>query len=161
MFKNYQYPEIRADLSDVVSTIRQHNPDVKMIFTVSPVPLVATASGNHVLPAVVYSKSTLRAVAGDIASADPAVDYFPSYEMISAFPFRGAFFEPNLRGVTRDGVDFVMGSFFEQLGEPSRRKPANGKDVGSKIPSEKVIAEVSAESGDLVCDEMILDEMRK
>ena len=76
-FKNYTYPEIYSDLSDVVRTIKEVNPNIKIILTVSPVPLVATASSNHVLLATIYSKSTLRAIAGDAAVQMNGIEYFP------------------------------------------------------------------------------------
>jgi hypothetical protein len=86
-----------------------------MVLTVSPVPLTATATGRHALVATTHSKSVLRAAAGQLADERDDVDYFPSYEIISGFPYRAAFYEPNLRTVTPDGVAFVMRHFFQAL----------------------------------------------
>jgi hypothetical protein len=50
-----------------------------------------------------------------LADETDDVDYFPSYEIITGFPYRAAFYEPNLRTVTPDGVAFVMRHFFQAV----------------------------------------------
>ena len=170
-FRNYRFREIHADLRDVLAILRRHNPGIRMILTVSPVPLVATASGDHVLVATLHSKSTLRAVAGELASASRRVDYFPSYEIISSFPFKGAFYEANLRSVTSEGVAFVMRQFFDQV-EGASRPAAAGPQASVPEPAPAAArkgearALASDRAGfddpvDVVCDEMILEEIRR
>lgn len=56
--------------------------DVRIIVTVSPVPLRATFSAEDVVIANTYSKSLLRAVAHEWAAEHDNVDYFPSYEIV-------------------------------------------------------------------------------
>jgi hypothetical protein len=56
--------------------------DVRIIVTVSPVPLRATFSAEDVVVANTYSKSLLRAVAHEWADRHENVDYFPSYEVV-------------------------------------------------------------------------------
>lgn len=152
VFRNYTYPEISEDLSEALSLMWTLNPDLKVLLTVSPVPLTATASGDHVLVATTYSKSTLRAVAGDLSQSLGAVDYFPSYEIIAAPPTRGAFFQPNLRSVAQAGVDFVMGHFFTglDLSGPARNLENNAEARRAEIEAEM-------EQEDLVCEEMTLE----
>lgn len=87
------------------------NRKLQFILTVSPVPLTATASGEHVLTASHYSKSVLRAVAGQL-KAMRRIDYFPSYEIITHPAFHGMFYQPNQRTVDPKGVEFVMNHFF-------------------------------------------------
>ena len=94
----------------VMKRIRK-NKDFKMILTVSPVPLTATASGNHVLSSTVYSKSVLRAIAGYWAEKD-FVDYFPSYEIVINPRNHSTGFSDNLRSVRSETVDVVMRHFF-------------------------------------------------
>jgi tetratricopeptide (TPR) repeat protein len=53
-----------------------------VLLTTSPVPLARTFTSDDVIVANTYSKSVLRAVAGEIADARPNVDYFPSYESV-------------------------------------------------------------------------------
>ena len=77
-FVNYRAAQVRDDFLAARERFRSLNPDVKFLLTVSPVPLTATASGDHVLPATVYSKSVLRSVAGELAQDFDDIDYFPS-----------------------------------------------------------------------------------
>ncbi|HLZ07190.1 MAG TPA: GSCFA domain-containing protein, partial [Chloroflexota bacterium] len=114
-FKNQHFEFVRSNLLDALTKIRSVNKAVRIILTVSPVPLTATNSGRHVLTATMESKSILRAVAGQLRSGHGWVDYFPSYEIISSPVFGGQFFEANLRSVAKAGVDFVMDSFFADL----------------------------------------------
>lgn len=125
-FKNLQYPDVLDDMNRFWEILREVNPDARMLLTVSPVPLIATATGGHVLPATTYSKSVLRAVAGDLAAMHDDVYYFPSYEVIIGHPSRGIFFEPDLRNVNQMGVNLVMTHFFsgaleKEFGEPLDR----------------------------------------
>ena len=55
----------------------------KILLTVSPVPLTATASGRHVLLATTDSKAVLRAVASELQRRHENIDYFPSFEIIN------------------------------------------------------------------------------
>jgi hypothetical protein len=111
-FKNHTFAEIHSDLSWVIETICNLNRKMRFLLTVSPVPLTATASGMHVLTATTFSKSLLRAVAGTMADNFEVVDYFPSYEIVTAPPFNGMFYEPNKRSVSELGITFVMEHFF-------------------------------------------------
>ncbi len=114
-FVNQQFEYIRSNLSDAMALMKELNPNLKFILTVSPVPLTATMSGKHVALATMASKSILRAVADQLATDRGDVDYFPSYEIINSPVFKGAFFEPNQRSVNPYGVNFVMDNFFKCL----------------------------------------------
>lgn len=112
VFRNLRAAEIRADMLAFWDRLRAVNPRARMLLTVSPVPLAATATQNHVLVATTYSKSVLRAVAGELAEDVDDIYYFPSYEIISSHPGRGMFYEPDLRNVNMFGVNYVMSHFF-------------------------------------------------
>ncbi|QJW83408.1 GSCFA domain-containing protein [Ramlibacter terrae] len=114
-FVNQDYPFIRQSLVEAIARIRAHNRKMRFLLTVSPVPLTATMSGQHVVVATTESKSILRAVAGSVAREHAYVDYFPSYEIITAPAFGASFFEANQRTVTRAGVDRVMRAFFAAM----------------------------------------------
>lgn len=138
-FKNFTVDEIYRDFVQFRQLIKERNPNVKFLVTVSPVPLKATAAGKHVLTATTYSKSVLRAVAGQLYENFDDIDYFPSYEIISSPWSKGFFFAPDLREVTPGGVETVMRVFSQQHPPAiSRVRPA---------PKEKV---------DLVCEEELL-----
>lgn len=114
-FVNLRHRDVVADLEAFHALLKSVNPGARMILTVSPVPLTATASGRHVLPATTYSKSVLRAAAGDFAEDHADVSYFPSYEIITAPAAGGMFFNRDLRSVNGSGVDYVMKTFFSVL----------------------------------------------
>lgn len=114
-FHNYDYQQIVQDLAATFDALRQLNPGLRSLLTVSPVPLTATATDRHVLTATTYSKSVLRAAAGWLAQSRGDVDYFPSYELIATPPFKAAFFAANLRSVQPEGVAFVMRQFFRAV----------------------------------------------
>ena len=113
-FKNFTYPELMADFLEFREIMRGINPNIKFLVTVSPVPLIATASDEHVLAATMYSKSVLRAVTGDLYHKYPDIDYFPSYDLIASPFSRGMFFHPSLRTVTDNGVENAMRVFFSE-----------------------------------------------
>lgn len=112
VFRNLRAAEVRADMLAFWDRLLVVNPRARLLLTVSPVPLAATASDNHVLVATTYSKSVLRAVAGELAEEVDSIHYFPSYEIITSHPGRGMFYEPDLRNVNPFGVNYVMNHFF-------------------------------------------------
>lgn len=152
-FHNFRFDEIWSDFVEfraIMSTLPGRAAPPRFFLTVSPVPLTASASGKHVMQATVYSKSVLRAVAGQAAMEFDDVDYFPSYEIITS-PWSGEmFYEQNLRSVKEEGVNHVMQTFFlAHLDE-------NPMDAPSAAP---VISEpvATSEAEDLVCEEALLD----
>ena len=91
------------------------NPTARMIVTVSPVPLIATAAGRHVLVSTAYSKAALRVACEELVAARPDVAYFPSYEIVTGNFTHGAYFAPDLRSVTEAGVAHVMRVFLRHF----------------------------------------------
>ncbi|SDE01729.1 GSCFA family protein [Kordiimonas lacus] len=141
-FRNFTTSEVVASFRRFRERVRAINPGIRFLLTVSPVPLTATASGNHVLVASSYSKAVLRAAAGELTAEDAGTDYFPSYEIVSSHPVRAMFFDGNLRTVTPRGVDFVMEHFFAQHSPPTEKAPET--------------ASPAASDDDLVCEEELL-----
>ena len=107
-----------------MALLRSLRPELKVILTVSPVPLKATASTDHVLTATTYSKSVLRVAAHDIAASHENVGYFPSYEIITGNFNRGAYYADDLREVRPDGVGHVMRTFFNHVTSGQELSPA-------------------------------------
>jgi hypothetical protein len=153
-FVNFTFSQIREHMDEAINLLRTHNPDIRILLTVSPVPLTATASGRHVLLATTHSKAVLRAVAGEIADGYNLVDYFPSYEMITGSPFRSNFFEENLRSITPSGVSFVMDSFFESM---SRSFGVSDAPANRQPEPELRISE---SDDDIICEEAMLEAFR-
>ncbi len=72
------------ELNRMLEVWRHHNPAIKLIVTVSPVPLHATFQGDdtHVIAATCHAKSTLRVAAEEFVRHNRDVFYFPAYETV-------------------------------------------------------------------------------
>ncbi|WP_141441384.1 GSCFA domain-containing protein [Vreelandella titanicae] len=151
VFENQHFEKIRKNLIAAIELMRQENPKLRFILTVSPVPLTATKTDKNVLVATMESKSVLRAVAGQVSNNRDYIDYFPSYEIINSPVFKGAFFEPNQRNVNPAGVDFVMDHFFKCLSDKYGAS-LNKKTLSNEFSSSSVF--------DAVCEEELLDAFR-
>jgi hypothetical protein len=57
--------------------------NIRVVVTVSPVPLELSFQDRDVVATNLYSKAMLRAVAEEFAAGHANVDYFPSYEFVS------------------------------------------------------------------------------
>lgn len=154
VFRNYRVAEVSRDMTEAIAAMRGINPGLRVLLTVSPVPLTATCSGNHVLLATTYSKSALRAVAGELAATDRGIDYFPSYEIISGAPARAGFFAPNMRTVEAAGVELVMKHFFAGL---DRSGPAAHDAEAEDVAEREQAAESRMAAEDLACEESLLE----
>ena len=148
-FVNAEYSEIIKDFNRfqrVLKSLRSGRP-FKILLTVSPVPLTATASERHVLVATTYSKSTLRSVAGQLAARHDHIDYFPSYEIVTNPRLHSTSFEENLRSVRSEAVEMVMQHFFAahpMIARPNtktKKKRAKAKKEASQVQCEEAILE--------------------
>ena len=155
-FVNLTFEEIFEDMDIFFALLREVNPKAKVILTVSPVPLVATASENHVLTATTLSKAILRTVADRLTTTIPDVVYFPSFEIITGAFTRGSYFEQDLRSVTKQGVQHVMRifmqSFTDQGGVAETQSPAAPVTL-----KDDFVARADA-AVKLMCEEELLDK---
>ncbi len=110
------YPECAAVIKSIYTILRKYDkPDLKIVITVSPVPLERTFSDQDVIVANMMSKSTLRSVAGAFAAVTNGVDYFPSLEAVM-------FSAPNLvwmkdqRNMEYFMVDRIISEFVHRYG---------------------------------------------
>lgn len=144
---NFSSREVCDDLQALCDRIRGVNPGARILLTVSPVPLIAThQEDQHVLTATSYSKSVLRVAAGEASQTNPQVSYFPSYEIITSAHSRGAYFEPDLRGVREVGVAHVMRVFSRHF-----------LDEASHAPAPTILTMEPANT-DVVCDEEVIEQ---
>jgi hypothetical protein len=107
------------ELQRMLDVWRAFNPDLKIILSVSPVPLHATfrADDYHVIAANAHSKAILRVAAEQFASQNRDVYYFPSFETVtycSPEPW-----DLDQRHVSRMAVKKVMRLFSEMFVEDS------------------------------------------
>lgn len=124
-FRNFGVSEIADDLNRFIGELRAVNPGIRVILTVSPVPLVATATNRHVLTASTYSKSVLRVAAEMACGANGNTSYFPAYEIVTGPQAPKDFFEEDKRNVSQAAVFAVMSAFLENC-EGGEYSEANG-----------------------------------
>ena len=156
-FVNFTYPEILADLNEaiaIIDSLRPGKSPFRLLLTVSPVPLTATAAPVHVLAATTWSKSTLRAVAGDLENSSPRIDYFPSFEIVTNPASRGVFYAANLRSVMTEGVQVVMQTFM------AAHKPDTASAKAAPVPAAPAAPASdppSRTADDVQCEEALLE----
>lgn len=145
-FHQFNYNEIKSDLLLIKDIIQGINPQIKVILTVSPVPLTATASDKHILVASQYSKSVLRAVAGYLADNDEVFEYFPSFEIITVNNVNDFRFNENRRTVSNQAVEYVMSHFKSAFSDNEITQAQNNSEKNHQ---------------ETVCDEERLDALNK
>lgn len=154
-FHNLSYVECLEDLYTTFDILRALNSSIRILLTVSPVMLVATAEARGVVQSSVASKSLLRAVADQCVRDWPNVDYFPSYEIIAGPQSRGAFYDGDLREVREDGVQFVMNMFFKSRVAGGAPVTAAAPSPASDAPEPWSVEAMKRFQAD--CDEAFLD----
>lgn len=153
-YVNFRYTDVYDDLLMSLNIIKDVNPNLQVILTVSPVPLVATYEHQHVVVSTNYSKSTLRAVAGDMSSDNGFVHYFPSYEIITAPYNAPILFEDDLRNVRKEGVDKVMRSFFKHF---THSETQTQEQTALKVTMD--VPNSSSDANDVFCDEEAIEKL--
>ena len=151
-FYNASFAEIIDDFLEfesILTSLRNSKP-YKIILTVSPVPLTATASGKHILVSNTYSKSVLRTVAGYLSDHYSHIDYFPSYELVTNPRLHSSSYGHNLRSVREESVAYVMKHFFEQ------HPPIANQNTNAYVDQQR-----KDSLSDLQCEEALLDAFSK
>ncbi len=154
---NLSVSDVIDDLSEFLKILKSINPKAKVIFTISPVPLIATATKNHVLVSTTYSKAVLRVAAEEICAMFTNASYFPSYEIITGSFSSGRYFSDDLRGVTEAGVRHVMKVFFknvagsqdEIIGDELKGMKNNSLETSFLKKMKSIV--------DVICEEDLLD----
>ncbi|WP_225026927.1 GSCFA domain-containing protein [Xinfangfangia pollutisoli] len=143
VFENARVMTVVDELDRFLRLVRGPNPGLQVLFTVSPVPLIATATGGHVLAATQRSKAVLRAAVDEILHLHPGCDYFPSYEIVTANPRARSAFLGDEREVRPEIVARIMDLFLAAHPTLQRQTP-----------------DAAAEALDPVCEEVLLQAAR-
>jgi hypothetical protein len=159
VFKNFSVAEMVADFRTFLVKLRTVNATVRVILTVSPVPLIATYEERHVLVSNTYSKAALRVVVEEVTRGDLGICYFPSYEIITGAHSRGRFFSDDLRQVTDDGVTRVMSVFAKHFLAAQEAKPMREVMNVAPIPASLSTRDRMrlSTAAAVVCDEEAID----
>jgi hypothetical protein len=125
------HAEILSALDTIHTLLKAYgHPELKLLVTVSPVPMRATFSGNDALVANTYSKSTLRSAVGEFVRGRADVDYFPSYEIATLTARTTAFQEDN-RHVAPALVDAIVDRVVEAYCVPATEAAPAGADASA------------------------------
>lgn len=119
------YDEILGELEAIHAILKAACPeDMRILITVSPVPLQATFRDEDVMVANSYSKAVQRAAVEAFVLKHDNVDYFPSYETVTLTDRRLAFDKDNRHvqtGVVARIVDRFVAAYIPELAfQPTR-----------------------------------------
>ncbi|MBO6657190.1 MAG: GSCFA domain-containing protein [Pseudomonadales bacterium] len=149
-FKNFSYDEVLEDLRLLINRLIEVNSGIRIVLTVSPVPLAATYEERHVSVSSMASKAKLRAVVEEVLAEFGNVDYFPSFEIFMTPGLGGSYFESDARSVMPVGVSHAMRLFEKHF---TRRSYQAKRDLVDQY-SRRLLALYE----NVVCDEEKLDE---
>ena len=148
-FVNYSAAEVEEDLGRFLAAAKKRNPGLRVILTISPVPLAATFEDRSVLVSTTYSKAALRVAAEAMIRRHDWVDYFPSYEIITGSPTGGLYYGPDDREVNGLGVAHVMRLFERHYIDGDIPPPISAATAADATTDDAVI-----------CDEALIDRWR-
>lgn len=94
--------------------VKRFNPGLKMILTLSPIPILATgrAMTHHVIEANTHSKAVLRVALDSVVNKNKDIFYFPSYEYVTEC--LTDVWKDDQRHLKQDAIDKVI-TFFEEI----------------------------------------------
>ena len=146
-FRNLSYEDVQHYLILFMNLVRNHQPEARFIYTVSPIPLNATYESRNVLVSTCASKSILRAACDHAVNKHDFADYFPSFEIVSThLNLSRSFLPDNPRRVSKRMVEFVMSYFAKTYG--LAKKPFL---LGSTVEKNK---------DELVCEEALYNSLK-
>lgn len=150
--QNAGVAETCAALDGFVDLLREINPRARVVLTVSPVPIAATLESMHVVRASVLTKSVLKVAAESIAAKHDNVDYFATYDLVTANLGAEALYAADGRHVVDAVADRVTrlfaATYFGLDGTPS---PAAGETeqltaaLAGDCDEDRLLALLSAE----------------
>ena len=150
-FINFTAQQVTDDLVELIQRIRVVNPGVRILLTVSPVPLIATYEKRHVWVSTTYSKAALRVAADEAERRFEEVIYFPSYEIITSPAAGGKYYADDLRQVTDLGVKHVMRLFGKHF------LPVGSENQVGSTPAVVSTSYLPLDEAGVVCDEEVIE----
>ena len=110
------FQEVCDEINEIISLIREisKQQDVKIVFTVSPVPLDRTfCNDTDVFARNIHAKSNLLTALHQTIPMHQGVYYFESYEIVSLLGDKA--FKEDLRHVTSDAVNLIAATFLRKF----------------------------------------------
>jgi hypothetical protein len=128
-------------LEAFIARLRAVNPNVRVVLSVSPVPLGTTMAPEHIARATTYSKSVLRVAAQELYEAHDYVDYFASYEIVSQSFFGNDPFVGDRRHVdpqvVAEIVDLFFASYCGEARELENAAPGQSRVLTEPVPCDE------------------------
>ena len=107
---NLSHQEVKEELQLIIKLLKKHNPNIDILISVSPVPLVASIQkGYSAYIAAGKAKSTLHCATLEVVDECDKVYYMPSYEIVTSNPNKS--FKPDGRHVLSGTVSTIMKTF--------------------------------------------------
>lgn len=103
------------NLEGMYAAMRRMNPSIRLIVSLSPVPMMASFSDAHCIVSDTVSKSVLRVAVDEFCRNHREVIYFPSYEIVRVMAREP--FESDNRHVKLDLVEKIMTTFMRAYGD--------------------------------------------
>ena len=101
-----QPEEIISSFSETIEKLKRFNPELQILFTVSPV--------KHIKDGIIennLSKSICVYAAQSICKKNPTCEYFPSYELLNDDLRDYRFYKPDMAHPTEQAVDYIFDKF--------------------------------------------------
>ncbi len=137
-FRVLGFEDILGTLGEIYDLLKKHrSKPLRMLITVSPVPLLSTFRDMDVLVANTYSKAVQRAAVETFVADKKDVDYFPSYEMVALSNPTICWARGDYRHVSPDIVARIMSNvLFSYIPD----LPADGTYDGSPMTRSAIFA---------------------
>lgn len=149
-FYNMTVSEVVRDFLAAVDRLREVNPNVRIVLSVSPVGIIATYEDRHVIESNSAVKAILRAAADEVVRKRPGIAYFPSYDLATVSPNVSRFYREDTRRISNYGADRAMKVFFDHFTD----KAADD----SAIKALKLnVAEEAETACKVICDEEAIE----
>jgi hypothetical protein len=134
-FRVLSYRDVMEGLEALHALLLRHRTrPLRMLVTVSPVPLLATFREVDVLVANAYSKAVQRAALEEFVLGREGVDYFPSYEFVTLSNPEVAFTRSDYRHVSQDVINRIMDNVLRAyMGAGSETAALSHEALGSSV----------------------------
>ncbi|MCP1169771.1 GSCFA domain-containing protein [Limimaricola litoreus] len=141
-FRVLSYADVLDGLERLHALLLRHRQkSLKMLVTVSPVPLLATFREMDVLVANAYSKSVQRAAIEEFVTTREGVDYFPSYEFVTLSNPAVAWSRNDYRHVSPDLVNRIMSNVLDRyVVRPQGAEAQGGMTLDALLSSMRMLA---------------------
>jgi hypothetical protein len=163
VFRVLTVAETTACLQQIEAIRAEHMPQMKVVFTVSPMRLRATFRPISAVTANSVSKAVMRAALDEFLRGQPddlgrTLFYFPSYEIITDV-FRDPFTEDNSH-IQPSAIEHVVDLFartYTNLMSAVQSRPFPNEDV-PRIQSIGQVSELEAKNAELqqICDQRMV-----